>query len=36
MVTSGEGHGFYDPKNRAELYTRMEAFRDKNIGSGRK
>lgn len=26
QVVDGEGHGFYDPKNRAELYRRMEAF----------
>lgn len=32
MVASGEGHGFYKPENRAELYRRMEAFLDKHIG----
>ncbi len=32
MVASGEGHGFYKPENRAELYKRIEAFLDKNIG----
>jgi dipeptidyl aminopeptidase/acylaminoacyl peptidase len=32
MVAQGEGHGFYDPKNQAELYRRMEAFLGKYIG----
>ncbi|HEY0309686.1 MAG TPA: S9 family peptidase [Luteimonas sp.] len=34
MVAEGEGHGFYKPENRAELYRRMEAFLDKYIGAG--
>lgn len=32
MVASGEGHGFYKPENRAELYKRIEAFLGKHIG----
>lgn len=32
MVASGEGHGYYKPENRAELYKRMEAFLGKYIG----
>jgi dipeptidyl aminopeptidase/acylaminoacyl peptidase len=28
-----EGHGFYNEENRKELYTKMLAFLDKNIGS---
>jgi dipeptidyl aminopeptidase/acylaminoacyl peptidase len=32
LVKSGEGHGFYAPENRVELYTRILAFLDKNIG----
>jgi dipeptidyl aminopeptidase/acylaminoacyl peptidase len=32
MVVKGEGHGFYDPANRAELYRTMETFLDKHIG----
>jgi dipeptidyl aminopeptidase/acylaminoacyl peptidase len=34
MVANGEGHGFYKPENRAELYRRMEAFLSENIGPG--
>ncbi len=34
MVAQGEGHGFYKPENRAELYRRMEAFLDRHIGDG--
>lgn len=34
MLVEGEGHGFYNPKNVAELYRRIEAFLDKNIGPG--
>ena len=34
MVAQGEGHGFYKPENRAELYRRMEAFLAKHIGPG--
>lgn len=36
MVVQGEGHGFYKPENRAELYRRMEAFLAKYIGPGAK
>ena len=36
MVAQGEGHGFYKPDNRAELYRRMEAFLNKHIGPGAK
>lgn len=36
MVAAGEGHGFYKPENRAELYRRMEAFLGKHIGPGAK
>lgn len=32
LVAKGEGHGFYKPENRAELYRRMEAFLDRYIG----
>lgn len=32
MIAQGEGHGFYKPENRAELYRRMEAFLSKHIG----
>jgi dipeptidyl aminopeptidase/acylaminoacyl peptidase len=32
LEKSGEGHGFYNPENRAEFYTRLLAFLDKNIG----
>ena len=32
MVAKGEGHGFYKPENRAELYRRMEAFLARHIG----
>ncbi|MFN7137441.1 MAG: alpha/beta hydrolase family protein, partial [Thermomonas sp.] len=34
MLGPGEGHGFYKPDNRAELYKRMEAFLGKYIGPG--
>lgn len=34
MLGPGEGHGFYKPENRAELYKRMEAFLGKYIGQG--
>ncbi|RZA12266.1 MAG: S9 family peptidase, partial [Lysobacteraceae bacterium] len=34
FVAPGEGHGFAKPENRAELYRRMEAFLQKNIGPG--
>lgn len=36
MVAPGEGHGFYKPENRAELFRRMDAFLSKYIGSGAK
>ena len=36
MVAAGEGHGFYKPENRAELYRRMIDFLDKYIGSSAK
>lgn len=32
FVASGEGHGFVKPENIAQLYKRIEAFLDKNIG----
>lgn len=34
MIGEGEGHGFYKPENRAELYRKMEAFLNKYIGPG--
>ena len=34
MIAQGEGHGFYKPENRAELYRRIEAFLGKYIGPG--
>ncbi len=34
LVIDGEGHGFYKPENRAELYRRLEAFLGKHIGPG--
>ncbi|GAA5080279.1 alpha/beta hydrolase family protein [Lysobacter panacisoli] len=34
MVVKGEGHGFYKPENRAELYRRLEAFLARNLGPG--
>jgi dipeptidyl aminopeptidase/acylaminoacyl peptidase len=36
FVAPGEGHGFTNPANRAELYRRMEAFLDKYIGPNAK
>lgn len=30
----GEGHGFYDEKNNVELYKKLQAFLEKNIGPG--
>jgi dipeptidyl aminopeptidase/acylaminoacyl peptidase len=33
MVAPGEGHGFYKPETRAELYTRMEKFLQENDGA---
>lgn len=29
----GEGHGFYEPENRLDFYTRLLAFLDRNIGA---
>ena len=34
LIKADEGHGFYLPENREELYTRLLAFLDKNIGAG--
>ncbi|MFC3813913.1 prolyl oligopeptidase family serine peptidase [Lysobacter sp. GCM10012299] len=34
MVVKGEGHGFYKPENRTEVYKRIEAFLNQNIGPG--
>lgn len=34
MVAQGEGHGFYKPENRAELYRKIEAFLAKYLGPG--
>lgn len=36
FLGDGEGHGFSNPENIAELYRRMEAFLDKHIGPGAK
>lgn len=33
IIASGEGHGFYDIKNRMNLYTEMLAFFDRHIGT---
>jgi dipeptidyl aminopeptidase/acylaminoacyl peptidase len=30
----GEGHGFFDEKNRVEFYNALQAFLEKHIGSG--
>ncbi|WP_374558249.1 alpha/beta hydrolase family protein [Thermomonas sp.] len=35
FLAQGEGHGFYKPENRAELYRRMAAFLDAHIGPNR-
>ena len=32
LVKAGEGHGFYLPQNRLDLYVKMLAFLDRNIG----
>lgn len=32
LVIDGEGHGFYKPEHREQLYTRLAAFLDKYIG----
>ena len=34
FLGTGEGHGFANPDNIAELYRRMEQFLDKYIGPG--
>ena len=34
MLKEKEGHGFYRPENRLELYERMLAFLGQHIGSG--
>lgn len=34
LAKSGEGHGFYDENNNIELFTRMLAFLNQNIGPG--
>jgi len=36
MLGAGEGHGFSNPENIAEMYRRMETFLDKYIGPGAK
>lgn len=36
FVVPGEGHGLVKPENVTELYRRMQAFLDKNIGPGTK
>lgn len=35
FLAQGEGHGFYKPENRVELYRRIAAFLDAHIGSKR-
>lgn len=34
LIKSGEGHGFYDPANVREYYTRMLAFVERHLGPG--
>lgn len=34
LVIKGEGHGFYDPDNRARFYRKMGDFLDRHIGAG--
>ncbi len=34
LIKPGEGHGFYDPGNIREFYTRMLAFVERHIGPG--
>lgn len=36
FLADGEGHGFVNPDNIAELYRRIETFLDKHIGPGSK
>ena len=31
-IYSGEGHGYYEPENRMDFYTRLLAFLDRHIG----
>ena len=33
LYKAGEGHGFVDPKNREEVYTKILEFLDKHIGA---
>jgi acetyl esterase/lipase len=35
VYKAGEGHGFYDESNSAELFARIVAFLDRNIGQTR-
>lgn len=35
FLAQGEGHGFYKPENRVELYRRIAAFLDAHIGPNR-
>jgi dipeptidyl aminopeptidase/acylaminoacyl peptidase len=34
MSKPGEGHGFYDEKNRVDFYNALQAFLEKHIGKG--
>jgi dipeptidyl aminopeptidase/acylaminoacyl peptidase len=34
LIKPGEGHGFYDPANVREYYTRMLAFVERHLGPG--
>jgi dipeptidyl aminopeptidase/acylaminoacyl peptidase len=34
LTKSGEKHGFVKPENIEEFYNKLQAFLDKNIGSG--
>ena len=34
MSKPGEGHGFYDEKNRVDFYNTLQAFLEKHIGKG--
>lgn len=36
MVAPGEGHGFYKPETRAELYRRVEKFLQENDGGAKR
>ena len=36
MVAQGEGHGFYKPETRAELYQRVEKFLQENDGGSQR